>query len=119
MLPTVDFSRRLLRRMISELSSGKCRSAQSTRKHCSSTFVLFFLVTLYSILMSWFTIARYQSFEAGFYDLGIFNHDFWVRITKDSNILATGIPRDHPSLSKNVLSEAMKSMEAGSVTMFG
>jgi len=30
--------------------------------------------------MSWFTIARYQSFEAGFYDLGIFNHDFWVRI---------------------------------------
>ena len=37
-------------------------------------------IAVYSILMSWFTIQRYRSFQAGFYDLGIFNHDFWVRI---------------------------------------
>jgi uncharacterized membrane protein len=57
--------------------------ADECRKHL---FLLFLLFITYSILMSSFVTSRYQSYQAAFYDLGIFNHDFWVRIFDSKRI---------------------------------
>jgi len=76
----VDYLKRSFDIGILERSDVKRRTKQLIRDHRNSIFVLFLLIIMYSAVMASFTISRYQSLEAGFYDLGIFNHDFWVRI---------------------------------------
>lgn len=79
-MPAIAYlSKELLSSRILQRLSARFRP-EIDEKKCKSMLVLFLLVAVYSILMSYFAIERYHSFQAGFYDLGIFNHDFWVRI---------------------------------------